>query len=110
MNSKQIISAAHTASDDKQGIDPVILDIRKLTDIADYFLLVHGNSDRHVRAIAQNIMDTLEEKGVSLWHVEGMDGGRWVLLDFGDVIAHVFYHETREFYSLERLWGDAPEL
>jgi len=107
---KRIALLAREAADAKKAENPVVLDISKLTSVSHYFVITHGNSDRHVRAIAQNIVDTLEEHDISVWHLEGMDNGRWVLLDYGAVIIHVFYRETRDFYGLERLWGEAPEL
>ena len=107
MNSKAIASLIRSACEAKQGVDPIVLDVRKLTDIADYFVLVHGNSDRHVRTLADHIVDCLEERNVSPLHTEGKSGTKWILLDYGVVIAHVFYYETRKFYNLERLWGDA---
>lgn len=88
----------------------MILDISRLTSVAHYFLITHGNSDRHVRAIAENIQEELAKAKVSLWHGEGMREGRWALLDYGSVIVHVFYRDLREFYGLERLWGDAPHV
>lgn len=110
MQPKKIALLAREAALDKKAEDPVVLDISKLTDIAHYFVVTHGNSDRQVRAIAQNIIDVMDEKDVTLWHREGMDSGQWVLLDFGTVIVHIFYREIREFYNLERLWGEAPRL
>ena len=110
MQPKRIAELAWEAADAKQAVDPIVLDISKLTTVAHYFLIAHGNSDRHVRAIAQNIQDELGKKETSLWHLEGMREGRWVLLDFGSVIAHIFYRDLREFYGLERLWGNAPQL
>ena len=101
---------AREAADAKQAVDLVVLDISRLTDFAHYFLIAHGNSDRHVRAIAQNIQEELEKKGISLWHIEGVREGRWVLLDYGSVVVHLFYKDLREFYGLERLWGGAPRL
>ena len=101
---------AKTASEDKKAEDPVILDIARLTSIAHYFLITHGNSTRQVVAIADHVIESLEKKKVKLFHKEGMDEGRWVLLDFGTVIVHIFHKEMREFYALERLWGDAREL
>lgn len=110
MQPKKIVTMAREAALDKKAEDPVILDLGKLTSVAHYFLITHGNSDRHVKAIAQNIMDVLEDTKVKTWHVEGMDHCQWVLIDFGAVIAHVFLSETREFYGLERLWGEAKQL
>lgn len=110
MQPRRIAELAWEAADAKQAVDPVILDISRLTTIAHYFIITHGNSDRHVRAIAQNIQDELETKGVRLWHLEGMSEGRWVLLDYGSLVVHVFYRDLREFYGLERLWGNAPRV
>ena len=107
MQPKQIAHLAWEAADAKQAVDPILLDISKLTTVAHYFLISHGNSDRHARAIAQNIVEELDKKKVRLWHSEGMSEGRWVLLDFGSLIVHVFHRELREFYGLERLWGNA---
>lgn len=101
---------AWSAADAKQAVDPVILDLSRLTHFAHYFLITHGNSDRHVRAIAQSIREELGKEKVLLGHVEGMHEGRWVLLDYGSLIVHIFYRELREFYGLERLWGNAPHV
>lgn len=110
MQPKSLALLIREAALDKKAEDPVILDLGKLTSVARYFAVMHGNSDRHVRAIAQNIMDVLETKKVKVWHREGMDHGHWVLLDYGAVIVHIFYKDVREFYGLERLWGEAPRL
>jgi ribosome-associated protein len=107
---KKIALLAREAAEDKKAEDPLVLDVAKLTSLAHYFIIAHGNSDRHVKAIAQGIIDALDAKDVKLWHREGMEKGHWILLDFGSVIVHVFYKEIREFYGLERLWGDAPRL
>ena len=106
MNAKSIASLVRSAFEEKKGLDPLILDVRKLTDIADFFVLVHGSSDRHVRTLADHVLDCLSEKGIEPAHVEGLSGSKWILLDYTSVIVHVFYHETRKFYNLERLWGD----
>lgn len=110
MQPKAIALLARDAANDKKAEDLVVLDVAKYTSLAHYFLITHGNSDRHVRAIAQNIMDVMKEKKMRLWHVEGMESGHWVLLDYGMVIIHIFYREVREFYNLERLWGEAARL
>ncbi len=110
MQPRRIAQLAWKVADAKQAVDPVILDISKLTTVAHYFLISHGNSDRHVRAIAQGIIDEMEKENVRVWHLEGMREGRWVLLDFGSVIVHVFYRDLREFYGLERLWGNAAQV
>lgn len=110
MQPKRIVLIARDAADAKQAVEPVILDISRLTSVAHYFLITHGNTDRHVRAIAENIQVELETKGLSPWHFEGAGEGRWIVVDYGSVIAHVFHREMRQFYGLERLWGNAPRL
>ena len=110
MQPKRIAELAWKAADDKQAVDPVLLDISRLTTIAHYFLIAHGNSDRHVRAIAQNIQDILDQEKVRLWHKEGVTEGRWILLDFGTLIIHLFHRDVRGFYGLERLWGNARKV
>ncbi len=89
---------------------PVALDMREVSSIADTFVLVTGRSNRQVRAVADGILERLRALGERPLGVEGMDEGRWVLLDLGDVIVHVFEPEVREHYDLERLWSDAPPL
>jgi ribosome-associated protein len=78
--------------------------------MTDYFVIASGTSDTHVRAIAQNLIDGMRTAGVQVLHVEGMQQGRWVLLDFVDVVVHVFHPTMRAFYQLERLWSDAAVL
>jgi len=93
---------------ERKGVDLLLLDLRELSDATDYFLLVSGNSDLHVRAIAEHIIEELKKEGVRPGHVEGLRAGRWVLIDYIDFVVHVFHPAAREFYQLERLWGDAP--
>ena len=83
---------------------------RGLSDAADYFVIASGTSDAHVRGIANKVLEQLEGAGVDANHVEGLPSGRWVLLDFVDIVVHLFHPETRAFYRLERLWQDAPPL
>ena len=93
----------------RKAVDGVVLDLRHLSDAADWFVVVSGTSDTHVRAIAEHVLETLEERGVRAHHVEGLARGRWVLLDFFDLVVHVFHPSLREFYQLEGLWSDAPQ-
>lgn len=92
---------------DRKAVDAVVLDLRGLSTATDYFVIASGTSDAHVRGMAEHLM-TLAPDGVAPHHVEGMSQGRWVLLDYVDFVVHVFHPELREFYQLERLWGDAP--
>ena len=101
--------AARTA-DSKGGEDLVALDVSGPLPFADVFLLVTGNSERNVVAIADAVEDVLREAGAKTLHREGHDAGRWVLLDFGDLVVHVFHREERLYYGLERLWLDCPAL
>jgi ribosome-associated protein len=98
------------AADSLNARDLVALDLRGLTDATDWFIVASGTSDAHVRGIANAVLRKLEDAGIRPHHVEGVPGGRWVLLDFVDVVVHLFHPEARGFYQLERLWNDAPRL
>ncbi len=108
MNEKTILNLAVKAADDKRAEDIVALNMKGLSLVADYFLICHGNSEKQVQAIAREIKDKAEEQNVSVKRLEGFDEARWVLIDMGDVVAHVFHRDERTYYNLERLWGDAP--
>lgn len=95
---------------DRKGQDLLLLDLRGLSNSTDYFLIVTGTSDTHVRAIADHLLDELKKEGMKPDHIEGLRTGRWVLVDFIDFVIHVFHPTAREFYQLERLWGDAPAV
>jgi ribosome-associated protein len=94
---------------DRKAADGVVIDLREISDAADYFLVVSGTSDTHVRAIAEHIEEVLRDRGSAPYAVEGLRGGRWVLLDYVDLVVHVFHPTLRAFYQLEGLWGDAPQ-
>lgn len=105
---KRLRSIAEAALDRNAG-EGVVLDLRGLSDATDYFVVLSGDSDVHARAIADSVTDRLEEDhGETPSGVEGHSSGRWILLDFIDIVVHVFLPRVREFYQLERLWGDAP--
>jgi len=104
------IERAVRAAEDKKAVDLVALDLRKAAGFTDYFLLCTGNNPRQIRAIADGVMEALAEDGVKPAHVEGYDGSEWILLDYFDFIVHIFAPETRTFYGLERLWGNADKL
>ena len=97
-------------ADDHKAVDLAVLDLRKLTSFTDFFVICSGTSDRQVSAIADAIHYDMKKKGRAPLGEEGMRDGHWALLDYGDVVAHVFYHEVREHYQLERLWHDAPRV
>ena len=93
---------------ERKGQDVILLDLRGISNATDYFLVVSGTSDVHARSIAEHVIDELKKMGSRPDHVEGLRGGRWVLIDYIDFVVHVFHPAAREFYQLERLWGDAP--
>jgi ribosome-associated protein len=101
---------AARAAIDKKAQTPQLLDLAGLSGIADAFLLCSGTSSTHVRTIAEGVEMALKGEGQRVLHREGAPESGWVLLDYGDVVVHVFLPETRAFYALDRLWGDAPEL
>ena len=101
---------AYAALVDKRAVDPVLLDMRDITLITDYFLICSGTSNVHIRALGESVAEGLKEAEIRPAGVEGRAAGRWVLLDYGDLIVHIFAQEEREFYALERLWGDAPRV
>ncbi|MGE7090932.1 ribosome silencing factor [Lysinibacillus sp. NPDC048646] len=105
-----LLQAAYKAIDDKHGEDIVVLNMQGISLLADYFIIAHGNSDRQVQAIARELQDVAVKEGHEIRRVEGFDGARWILVDLGDVVAHVFHKDERAYYNLERLWGDAPQL
>ncbi len=95
---------------EKKADDLVLLEVRDVTSIADYFIICSGRSDRQVQSIARGLDENLGNMGVSPLSIEGLTRGQWVLLDFSDVIVHVFYQLVREFYDLEGLWAHAPRV
>jgi ribosome-associated protein len=95
---------------DRKAMDVVVLDMRDASSITDYFLICSGGSERQVQAIADAIDEQLGQSGIASLGIEGYREGRWVLMDYGDVIVHVFSRETRDFYDLERLWANAPKI
>jgi ribosome-associated protein len=102
------LSRAVELAADRKGVDLLVLDLRGISDATDYFLLVSGTSDMHVRSIAEHVLEELRKEGVRPSHIEGLRSGRWVLIDYIDFVVHVFHPSARDFYQLERLWGDAP--
>jgi ribosome-associated protein len=101
---------AALAALDKRAVNVVVLDVQGLSSVTDYFLVCSGKSTTHLRTIADAIRDELKEAGIRPLHAEGVPESGWILLDYGDVLMHVFLEDTRIYYALERLWGDAPSL
>jgi ribosome-associated protein len=104
------IEAAVRAAGDKKAEDIAVLDLRKASGFTDYFIICSGNNARQIRAVADAIIDTLAAEGSKPSHVEGYDRSEWVLVDYFDFVVHVFTPETRAFYGLERLWGNAEPV
>lgn len=93
---------------DKKAYDIKILDLRNVSTVCDYFVICSADADVQVRAVADHIVEELADEGSKYWHREGYESLRWVLLDYVDVVVHIFVRDVREFYGLEDLWGDAP--
>ncbi|MFC7440664.1 ribosome silencing factor [Laceyella putida] len=106
----EIAQLAATAAEEKKAQDVTVLDIRGLSVFADYFVVCHGNSQTQVQAIVNGIKEKVAELNLPLKGIEGYQDARWVLIDLGDVVVHVFHKDEREFYGLERLWGDAQQV
>lgn len=100
---------AQTAFDNKAE-DVVVLDVQGIASFADYFVILSGRSSRHVQGLAESLEGAMRSKRISSANAEGIKDGMWVLLDFDDVVVHIFYHEQRSFYDLEGLWHDAPRV
>ena len=101
--------AARAALDKRAG-DLVVLDVQRVSSVTDYFVICSGRSTTHLETITEAIRGELRGEGVHVLHAEGVAESGWVLLDYGDVLMHVFLEDTRAYYALERLWGDAPTL
>lgn len=108
MSPKELLEVIVRAGDDKRAEDIVALDMDGVSLLADYFVIMSGSSERQVQAIVNGIDDKAAEAGAKQPRIEGKKGSRWMLMDFGDVVVHVFLPEEREFYNLEKLWSQAP--
>lgn len=107
ISSEQLLQAVVASAEDKKAQNIVALDLKNVSLVADYFVICHGNSDVQVQAITTEVRKQAEARGVRVRGIEGADSGRWVLVDIGDVVVHVFHRDEREYYSIERLWSDA---
>lgn len=107
MEIKDLLKSVVEAAAEKKAQQPVALDIQGLSVIADYFVICHGNSEIQVQAIAKEIREQIHKLGLHIQTMEGYDEARWVLIDIGDIVVHVFHKEEREYYNLEKLWSDA---
>ena len=108
INGKERVLLCVNASLQRKAKDLIILNVKEYSSIADYFIICSGTSDRQVQAIAASIQENLKEYGILPLGIEGERLGKWVLMDYADVIIHIFYEPIREFYDIERLWSDVP--
>lgn len=106
MGIDKIAQKAYEIMEDKKARNIEIIDISKISTLADYFIICSGTSTIHIRTIADELEQKMEEAGYNLIHKEGYESARWILLDFGEVVIHIFHEEDRSFYNLERLWAD----
>ena len=104
--SQEMMKLAYLALEDKKGVDFTVLNISEVTVIADYFLIAHGENVNQVQAMADAVQEALEKNGYPCRQVEGYMSGNWILLDFGEIVVHIFSREERRFYDLERIWRD----
>jgi len=108
ITSEKMVELAVKAADSKRAEDILVLDVKEVSLLADYFMICSGTNERQIQAIADTIIDKESEAQVQIKQLEGKDSAKWVLIDLGDVIVHVFSHSERTFYNLEKLWSDAP--
>ena len=109
MNSEELVKLAIFALEDVKAQDITSIDVRDKTSVTDYMVIATGSSSRHVKSLADNVLEKVKEQGVRPIGNEGLDGGEWALLDLGDVVVHVMQVATRQFYDLERLWQGAEQ-
>lgn len=108
MNSEQLAENVANLIFEKKGTDVKLIDLSEVSSIADFFVLCSADSNTQVKSIADNVEKSLRDDGIKVWHKEGYQALQWVLLDYVDVVVHIFYKEARSYYSLEKLWADAP--
>lgn len=110
MKATEMIQTIYHALDDKKAINPVIMDVRRVTMICDYFIIASGENYNQVQAMANNVEEEMDKKECHLRHMEGYQAANWILMDYNDVVVHLFYKEDRTFYDLERIWRDARTI
>lgn len=110
MESKQLAEKISDLILSKKGYEIKLLDLKKLTPMADYFVICSADSDVQVKSIADEVRNKLAEEGIKTFHREGYDSLNWIILDYFDVVVHIFKSSAREYYKLEKLWGDAPAV
>jgi|SRR5699024_437348 len=105
-----LLESVVTACEDRKAEQCTVLNVRDVTPVADYYVICHGNNERQVQAIARAVKNTLEEQGIDLQRIEGFEQARWILIDAGNIVCHIFHKDERNYYNLERLWGDANQV
>ncbi len=110
LSSKKKALLCAKAAKDKKAEDIIILDVKNISSVADYFIICTAASGRQMKAIYENIDEAVSQEGEGFHHIEGLHDSRWMLMDCYDVVIHIFDEETRDYYGLERLWGDAPRV
>ncbi|RZT22277.1 ribosome silencing factor [Fictibacillus sp. BK138] len=110
MNVKDLMELVVKTADDKRAENIAVLDMEGISLVADYFVICHGNSEKQVQAISKELKDVALENNIQLRRMEGYDHARWVLIDLGNVVVHVFHRDDRSYYNLEKLWGDANSV
>lgn len=110
LTDKQTIELIVKALDSKRAEDIQLIDIKDLTIVADYFVIANGTSNTQTKALADEVEFKLKQNGIEPIRSEGYQGGSWIVLDYGNIVVHVFYKETREYYNLERLWQDGDQI
>ncbi|MBN1663772.1 MAG: ribosome silencing factor [Deltaproteobacteria bacterium] len=106
---KRVVLCVNAALE-KKATNLIILKVKEVSSVTDYFIICSGSSDRQVQAVAASIQETLKKAGIAPLGVEGENIGKWVLMDYGDFIVHIFYDPTRQFYEIERLWSEVPQM
>ena len=106
----EMVKIAYNAIADKMGDEVIVLDIHQVSIISDYFIIASANNSNQLKAISGHVQEKLHEAGMVVRHIEGVQSGRWILLDFGFIVVHLFCKEDREYYRLEKLWGDARQI
>src|SRR5690625_478991 len=110
MEKEEILQLAAKACDGKRAENILALNMNEVSLVADYFLICHGNTERQVQAIARGVKETMDESDIKVNRMEGFEQARWILVDAGDVVCHIFHKDERHYYNLERLWGDADQV
>lgn len=110
MESRELAKIAYNALDEKKGINISIIDISEISTLADYFIIAGGNNENQVKALANSVEEEMYKVDCKPKHIEGFDNANWILMDFSDIIVHVFNEEDRLFYDLEKIWRDGKHL